>query len=100
MPDGRNLADGMLLLFKANPTLLPAAPDVFDGRMIEHRRKDEVHACLRCPSRAHTAYVAETELGNRWIDLCWPCATWMIDNMSTRQDRHWDDLEARLDDHG
>jgi hypothetical protein len=69
----------MLHLLRAEPTLLPAAPagPVGLGSAIEHRRKDEIHACLRCGKRAHCAFIAHTDLGNRWLDLCWACADWL-----------------------
>ena len=75
-------ADGFLHLLKAEPTLLDPAPADFTGRDLEHRRLDEVHPCLRCGGRAQSAYVAATELGPRWLDLCMPCAHWMITNMT------------------
>lgn len=90
-------ADGMLHLLKANPTLLPPAPETNLGPAIEHRRKAEVHACLRCPERARVAYVAHLEIGNRWLDLCPACDYWVRSNMSTKEDAHWDAIEARLD---
>jgi hypothetical protein len=65
-----------LLLIKNTPELLPAAPPSA-WRGIDERRKDEVHECLRCPSSARTAYVCDTTAGPRWLDLCWPCSSWM-----------------------
>jgi hypothetical protein len=43
---------------------------------------DEVHPCLRCGERAACAYIAETELGHRWLDLCWPCSHWVLTTAS------------------
>lgn len=70
-------ADGMLHLIKANPTLLPPAPSDWSAQAIEHRRNTEVHACLRCGNHAQCAYVADTDLGPRWLDLCWGCSHWV-----------------------
>ncbi len=70
--------DRFLMLLRDNPTLLPAAPDDTTGAMMERRRQDEVHACLRCGERARTATIAGTSLGSRWLDLCMACYSWMI----------------------
>lgn len=77
-------ADGMLYLFRAEPTLLPEAPPDFTAAQIEHRRLDEVHACLRCGGQAKNAYVAHTTMGNRWLDLCQSCAHWLRTTMTDR----------------
>lgn len=70
---------GFLHLLQAEPTLLPEAPAHEPGTGdIDHRIKDEVHACLRCSKRARVAYVLNTELGKRWLDLCPQCANWLI----------------------
>jgi hypothetical protein len=74
-------ADGLLHLLKAEPTLMPPVPTP-SGAAIEHRRLDEVHPCLRCGERAACAYIAETELGHRWLDLCWPCSHWVLTTAS------------------
>ena len=66
-----------LHLIKAEPDILPAAPAEDAWRGIDHRTKDEVHSCLRCGGRAGCAFVADTHLGPRWLDLCWPCSHWM-----------------------
>lgn len=70
-------ADGFLHLLKAEPTLLPPAPTGDIAAAIEHRRHDEVHSCLRCGGRAQCAFVADTSLGNRWLDLCAACTEWL-----------------------
>ncbi len=71
-------ADGMLYLIRAEPSLLPAAPSGVDvAKAIEHRRHDEVHTCFRCGGRAQCAFVAHTEMGDRWLDLCADCAAWV-----------------------
>ncbi|MBA2951978.1 hypothetical protein [Streptomyces himalayensis] len=66
---------GMLHLLKAEPTLMPVAPDDASGEDIERRRRDEVHACLACGERATTALLVQdphgTWQGKRWLDLCW-----------------------------
>jgi hypothetical protein len=69
-------ADRFLILIRDNPTLLPAAP-VDTAAAMEHRARDEVHACLRCGKRAQSAFIAATKLGNRWLDLCAACAHWL-----------------------
>lgn len=76
--DGRmtNAAEGMLHLLKAEPTLLPEAPPNATNH-IEHRTSDEVHSCLRCGEPAQLAYVADTEIGPRWLDLCHACGHWL-----------------------
>jgi hypothetical protein len=76
------LAPGLLHLLKAEPTLLPVAPESDWAAAIERRRLDEVHACLRCGQRAHCALVAETEIGPRWLDLCHRCIHWLRVNAS------------------
>ncbi len=73
-------ADGLLYLLRAEPTLLPPAPESNQVEAIEHRRKDEVHACLRCGARAQSAYIAATEIGPRWVDLCMICSAWLREN--------------------
>jgi hypothetical protein len=75
-------ADGMLYLLRANPTLLPEAPTNATGEQMEHRRHDEVHACLRCGQRAQCAFVAHTDIGNRWLDLCAACSHWLQANLT------------------
>lgn len=75
-----NAAEGMLHLLKAEPTLLPPTPEGDVAALIEHRRHDEVHACLRCGQRAAQAFVADTEIGRRWLDLCHPCTQWLRDH--------------------
>lgn len=77
-----NAADQMLYFLKANPTLLPPAPSGNLGPAIEYRRKDEIHSCLRCGDRAGVAYVAELEIGNRWLDLCPACEYWLRTEMT------------------
>lgn len=66
---------GMLHLLKAEPTLLPVAPDNASGEDIERRRHNEVHACLVCGGRATTALVVSDPhgawQGKRWLDLCY-----------------------------
>lgn len=72
-------ADRFLILIRDNPTLLPAAP-VDSTAAMEHRRLDELHACLHCGGRAHCAIVAGTSLGSRWLDLCHGCVNWLRTN--------------------
>jgi hypothetical protein len=68
---------GFLHLLKAEPDLLPPAPEKFDGTDIERRRMDQVHSCLRCGKRAQAALVALTDAGPRWLDLCWEHFDWI-----------------------
>jgi hypothetical protein len=78
--DGERLpptADGMLHLLNAEPTLLPKAPATFTAQDIDHRHVDAIHSCLRCGKRATVAYVANTDIGNRWLDLCAACNHWL-----------------------
>ncbi len=70
-------ADALLYLLRGNPTLLPEAPPDTTAEQMDHRRLDEVHACLRCGKRAQCAIVAHTEIGNRWLDLCHGCTNWL-----------------------
>jgi hypothetical protein len=66
---------GMLHLLKAEPSLMPAAPDDATGEDIERRCHSEVHACLACGERATTALLVQDPHGvwegKRWLDLCW-----------------------------
>ncbi|MBE1530388.1 hypothetical protein [Actinomadura algeriensis] len=70
-------ADGLLYLLRAEPTLAPEAPADCSAAQMEHRREGEVHACLRCGARAVCAYVADTVIGPRWLDLCPRCDHWL-----------------------
>lgn len=79
----------LLHLLKANPTLLPPAPDPFTGAHIEHRCHDEVNMCLRCGKRAQTAFVAHTDLGPRWLDLCAPCNRWLRTTLYNQPPEEW-----------
>ena len=72
----RDAVESLQWLIRENPTLLPAAPDDYDGAAINRRARDATHSCLRCGARAWVAYIADTAIGNRWLDLCPPCASW------------------------
>jgi hypothetical protein len=80
-------AEGMLTLLAVNPTLLPPAPEHADGEHIEHRRRDEIHTCLRCGQRAACAYIARSkskihpDVGPRWLDLCAVCEHWLLTSL-------------------
>ncbi|MDH3037948.1 hypothetical protein [Streptomyces sp. TRM75561] len=67
--------EGILHLLKAEPSLLPVAPDAASSADIERRRQDEAHSCLVCGERATTALLVEDPLrdwqGKRWLDLCY-----------------------------
>lgn len=69
-------ADGFLLLLKAEPTLMPPAPQDYDSVERIRRLRHSI-ACLRCGRPARTATVTETELGPRWLDLCSGCLLWV-----------------------
>ncbi len=64
----------MLHLLKAEPTLLPVAPDDASGEDIE-RRRQEAHSCLSCGQRATTVLIVADPQGawqgKRWLDLCY-----------------------------
>lgn len=66
-------AQRFLVLLRDNPSLLPAAPAEATAAQMDHRRTDEVHACVRCGTRARQAFVADTTAGPRWLDLCYEC---------------------------
>ena len=72
-----SLVDGFLHLLKAEPTLLPEAPSEASAAHIDQRRLSETHSCLRCGESAQEAFVADTEIGPRWLDLCHACAGWL-----------------------
>ena len=65
---------GLLHLLKAEPTLLPVAPDAASSEAIEQRRTED-HACLVCGAGANTALIVQDPhrawQGKRWLDLCW-----------------------------
>jgi hypothetical protein len=65
---------GLLHLLKAEPTLLPTAPDSASGEDIERRRRER-HACLSCGQPATTALIVANPdgvwEGKRWLDLCY-----------------------------
>lgn len=82
VPVETSAGEGFLLLLKAEPTLLPEAPADAAGEHIERRRLDEVHACLRCGGRADCAFIAATELGPRWLDLCNGCTRWLRNSLA------------------
>jgi len=67
-------ASGLLHLLKAEPTLLPAAPDGASGEVIEQRRH-KGHPCLSCGQPAATALIVADPQGawqgKRWLDLCY-----------------------------
>jgi hypothetical protein len=77
MPAPESSVDGMLHLLKVNPSLMPEAPAQEPEKQIARRVNDEVHQCLRCGQRARFAFVAHTDWGNRWLDLCAECAHWL-----------------------
>jgi hypothetical protein len=99
------LAEGLVRLLKAEPTLLDATPIGDPVALINHRTRDEIHACLRCPSTARVAYLADCGVhGQRFVDLCPPCARWLrdgLDEVERKEERrrwtacvhcgHWSD---------
>jgi hypothetical protein len=66
-------ATGLLYLLRDEPTLMDPAPADVDAQAMERRRHDEAHTCLGCGTDARCAVVADTEMGPRWLDLCWRC---------------------------
>ena len=87
------LALGLAYLIKAEPTLLPVAPDDDWAVQIRLRTSGEIHLCLRCGQRARCAYIAETTEGPRWLDLCPPCAIKLRDALDEDARRKtWRDL--------
>lgn len=85
MEEAVNDVEAMLTLLAVEPTLLPPAPAPADGDHIEHRRRDEIHTCLRCGKRAVCAFIAVSkrrpEAGPRWLDLCAACEHWLRTSM-------------------
>lgn len=85
MNESGNAVEGMLTLLAVEPTLLPPAPEHADGDHMEHRRRDEIHSCLRCGQRAMCAYIVASkkhpEAGPRWLDLCPACDYWLRTNL-------------------
>lgn len=77
-------ADGMLHLLAAEPTLLPEAPADTTPQQIDHRRLNEWNSCLRCGEPAQCAYVADTRIGPRWLDLCPACDHWLRSAVSNQ----------------
>lgn len=69
--------DELLRLLKAEPDLMPPAPDDAAAAAIEQRRLSVQRRCLRCGAEARCAYVAHTKRGNRWLDLCPGCEHWL-----------------------
>lgn len=82
----QSLADGLLHLLKTHPELLDEAPATEQGPATSRRTSDEVHPCLRCGGRARVAYIALTDSGPRWLDLCHPDAHWLRVNASSKED--------------
>ena len=80
--------EGFLHLLKAEPTLLPVAPADATAALIDRRRLDEVHSCLRCGKRAQMAFIAHTPIGPRWLDLCAACSRPLYSASSPR-DVEW-----------
>lgn len=60
----------LLAYLKVQGDLLEPVPPGWTGADITRRTHDEVHECIRCGERAQVAYVAETNAGDRWLDLC------------------------------
>lgn len=59
-----------LIWLRTNGRILEEAPVDPPGNVIDARREDEVHDCLICGMRAQAAYIAHTDDGPRWLDLC------------------------------
>lgn len=65
------------MLLRHEPTLMPSANGPITAERIEHRSLDEIHPCLRCGGRAQVAYGADLPDGDRWLDLCAACGSWL-----------------------
>lgn len=61
-----------LTSIRAHPEQLDPAPETDQGAAIEHRRLHETHQCGHCGKPATVAFIAGTEAGMRWLDLCAP----------------------------
>ena len=72
-------ADGLMLLLRANPTLLDPAPPDYDTADMD-RRLAERRSCLRCGKSATTVIAASTDKGPRWLDLCNADLSWLMNN--------------------
>lgn len=68
---------GLVYLIKAEPTLLPEVKVPEALWALENRRRTTSggYRCLRCYEPARHAYVAETDQGPRWLDMCAPCGS-------------------------
>jgi hypothetical protein len=80
MSSQRTNLDDVLYLIKYNPTLCPPVPpsEIDIAIRMQHRGHDELHSCVSCGNRANAALTAETDLGERWVDLCWSCYTLVL----------------------
>lgn len=76
----RTTADHVLRhLLRAEPAELDQVPDGDPNKLIQDRRLTEHHHCLRCPSPARVAYIANCwPAGRRWVDLCPWCNRWFV----------------------
>jgi hypothetical protein len=66
----RDAVEALQWLIRENPTLLPPAPDDFDGVATNRRARGGTHMCLLCGGRAWVAYIAGTTSGTGG----WTCA--------------------------
>lgn len=79
------MTDGIVAMLgwlKIEGDVLQAVRPGWTGADLNRRTQDEVHDCLRCGERAQAAYVAHTDKGDRWLDLCWRdayAARWALD---------------------
>jgi hypothetical protein len=64
--------DGLLYLIKAEPSLCdPVLGGGDRALLMQHRAHDELHTCLACGRPSNTSLIAETQDGDRWLDVCW-----------------------------
>lgn len=59
-----------LVWLRLNGDVLEAAPTDAPPQAIDARSRDQVHGCLACNEPAQVAYIADTDKGPRWLDLC------------------------------
>jgi len=69
-------AAGLLAFLAVHADLLhpvrgPCGPEAIEWRLAH------AHPCLRCGAIAMVAYIAGTERGPRWLDLCRSCDQWL-----------------------
>lgn len=73
--------DAFLDMFRNHPQLLPAAPDPLTPDLVKARIGEHL-PCQRCGNPSAAAIATCTDEDGRkvlrWLDLCEPCAVWMV----------------------